>query len=476
MTEEKSHDVVPRGWQRRDFLGAVATGGVAGAAAIGSSGCSSMVLRGLAREAGSGDIEALFARLDAGLGEIDSNQVSRRAIEQLMGSDALDDVIDEDRELLDQGDELGRRMLRSLLVAGMVHDLPSEVRTSPEVRCHLERYGPELDETVMEATRLIGGCPRSARQEVGQFLRERPELAMEMGQILDDRSAEVGLGSGGRNKLRQTCTHLTGRLRRQPPSLLVDECLDKMERDLARHGLDVALWRQLTAGGALHALWGPAEPWSSRAKWAESAAEIPLEEPSVEEIPQESTESLIQALQSDDLAERVAAIRALGDRRSVEAIPALGEILQNDPSPLGRGWALRALRHIGTPEARAAVEPARRDPDERVRALVDQLAPRPQAPPVRQAPAVERPPAASDAGDERQRRLRHTTMAMAVAGNVVEGVGLITLIAGVASGTIEGLYVMTAGSILLGLGFIFTIVGLILYGIHRRRQREGRGR
>lgn len=474
--------------ERREFLGTVAAGSVAGAAAVGSSGCTAMLLRRLAEEVDPEAIEALLARLDAGLDEIDRHDVAGTAIEGLFDGDILEDLTPEDEARLEQSRRSSRRILRALLVAGMIHDLPRAARSSPGIRRAIERLEPELDETMVEATRLIAGCPDSVRDGLGRMMRDDPDLAMRMGEDLDAQAREVGMGSGGRAKLRQTCTHLTGRLRRQPVSLLFEECLDKTEREVARHGVDVGLWRALTTEAPLHALWmDDPRPTRGRAKSPEEGgaeeggvaggAEVQSEAESGEgDGAQPDTETLIRELGSSDVNRRIAAARALGERRAAEAVPALTASLRADPNAAARGWMVRALHQIGTPEALRALELARDDPDERVRQLVEDLVPRPRpAAPAPSAPPSEGPTQEQAEAEESGNRLYTHARNISIGANVHQGVGAILLGVGAAMDSIDGAIIMTVGTIVAGLGFILIIVGFILLGLVRRRRREAGG-
>jgi hypothetical protein len=91
--------------------------------------------------------------------------------------------------------------------------------------------------------------------------------------------------------------------------------------------------------------------------------------------PSASVDELVSGLDSPDPAARITAIRALGDRREAAAAGPLANLLRADPVPEVRGWAVRALDSIGTPEARAALATAaQNDPDVRVRSVAAQLA------------------------------------------------------------------------------------------------------
>lgn len=104
--------------------------------------------------------------------------------------------------------------------------------------------------------------------------------------------------------------------------------------------------------------------------------------------PPSSTDELVRALSSPVAAERVNAIRGLGESRDATAVEPLTTLLRSDPVPEVRGWTVRALHQIGTPEAvRAVVAAARDDPDERVRTMATQLAGPSQQPTASEAAA-----------------------------------------------------------------------------------------
>jgi hypothetical protein len=87
-----------------------------------------------------------------------------------------------------------------------------------------------------------------------------------------------------------------------------------------------------------------------------------------------SLEVHFRGLTSLDPAERIEAIRALGDARAESAVEPLARVLRSDPSPEVRGWAVRALAQIGSAPARAALaQAAQHDGDDRVRRLAIQL-------------------------------------------------------------------------------------------------------
>lgn len=84
--------------------------------------------------------------------------------------------------------------------------------------------------------------------------------------------------------------------------------------------------------------------------------------------------TLLRALTADEPPTRARAAQELGERGDPSVVTALVRVLRTDSSVVVRGWALRALDQLATPEARAAVaRAAASDTDPRVRELAARL-------------------------------------------------------------------------------------------------------
>ncbi len=105
----------------------------------------------------------------------------------------------------------------------------------------------------------------------------------------------------------------------------------------------------------------------------EDAAPSPEQAPAAED-PEDEIDALIAELQVFEPQRRIDAIQALAERGDSSAVPALTNVLRTDPSPQVRGWTVRALHQLDTPEARTAIARARSDADERVSALATRIA------------------------------------------------------------------------------------------------------
>lgn len=376
MAKEQSLD-------RRSFIETAAAGSAAGAVLVGASGCGGFLRRGESGEV-TIDRRALSSHLehlDAGLESIRGTRPISRAVETADDpGEPWGGSRQEVDAFIDRGDELARKSLRSLLLAGAVMDLPDEARELPEIRSRVEAMSDEMDEAVFESTALLATCPASEQRAIQDALRNDPDLVMRVAEVVDERGSTRGLGRTGRRRLREISTHISGRLRRQPPSMLFDECVETVERVVERYGVGVTMERWLASEAVAQAFWGetPGDGEHKENKGPEvgeqGADRSAQDGGSDSSAGSDSTvDQHIQALGEPDVARRVAAAQALGAARSAEAIPALSRALRSDASPEMRGWVLRALHQIGTPEARRAMTVAREDSDERIRQLESEL-------------------------------------------------------------------------------------------------------
>lgn len=486
------------GLDRRRFLGTIAAGSVA---AVGSSGCTSGALHRLTDHIVTEELASFVERLDAALGTVDARLFVREIATAFFDSESIDFSSSELADQFAHTERVERRILRALLVAGMVHDLPVEVRTSEEMRRYLSGFEAELDVTMADTCRLVASLPNEVRDGLREMQRDDPELFMRLSEVLDENATAFGMGRSGRAKLRHTFAHITGRLRRQPPSLLIDECLDTMERSVAQQGFDVDLWRCLTTAPRGHALWEPFASGSAHAKSPEEALEnAESEGEHVTDSTPENTDNdahrmesdtdsedersllrrdrittLIQMLSDADPDQRMNAAHELGTLDAIDAVPALIRVFRLDTNQEVREWTLRSLFQIDAPGARWIVSEARRDRNGRIRHLAQQFSGSSASHTAANQSADHRTDSASESGegvdDTRTRRYEAASRShVAIAGSAIS-VGAFLALGGV-SGTVAGAYVLTVGAILCGIGLIVALVGLILRLAARARRRR----
>jgi hypothetical protein len=234
--------------ERRDFL---RIGTAAGLAAASSGGCafSTRALEAFS----TGSLAGLAGVLDG----VD------RAMEQIGRARLVGGLVPapppeappEQRRRWDEAEELGRKTLRTLYLTGVVKELSAEEQRHPEVQRRLVEAAPEMDEAVLGMTSVIASLTPADRGSLQEELRRDPELGLRISSELDEAARGVGTSLPVRLKTRATVSHLSWRLRVQPPSLLIDEYVDKVLRVGTRSGPAEALRRELAARMSEEAFW-----------------------------------------------------------------------------------------------------------------------------------------------------------------------------------------------------------------------------
>ncbi len=229
---------------RRGFLGAT------GASAVEMAGKSSAgPLLGLANtrrpDAAPPEMDEYVKRIDDGM-----EQLSRWTPSVDLSNGPGDPI--EVQAML-------RTSLQSLFLTGMVADLPLEAQIKPEIQQRIERAGPIFD----EATDRTMAYLKSQTQEDLARIQSRlqnPAVGEMIVNMLDERAEEAGISDWRRAHTRAIFKETEWRLRTQPPSLLVNEYVEKIERltasdvlrevrtrDLAARAGEEAFWQQTTA-------------------------------------------------------------------------------------------------------------------------------------------------------------------------------------------------------------------------------------
>lgn len=241
---------------RRDFLKEAALGSV-GAASLGTAGCAGLLGAGNGSSLGTltdSEMAERLARLDRGLESLNSAPFLETVVspESLERSPRL-------RKYVAGGDALARKSFRTLLTTGLVHDLPPQARNHPDLQARIARQSAEIDETVTEVTGMLSALPERERADIQKTLRKNPDIVMKITEALDADGKALGLESPSRRKIRLAGTDISFRMRRQPPSLLIDHYVGKVERVAARRGADIALQRRVASEAMKDLFWVTAE-------------------------------------------------------------------------------------------------------------------------------------------------------------------------------------------------------------------------
>jgi hypothetical protein len=147
--------------------------------------------------------------------------------------------------LIEDSDELFRKMLRTLFITQSFRDLPVETQLHPAVQDRMAAHLDEIDETVFALTDRLDGMTTEQRRQLRATLRDRPDAAMEIGEVIDQHAAAAGLSRARRKQLRSMMAETAFRLRHEAPGALIDEYTAKVRRMGSQAGasalaLDVA--------------------------------------------------------------------------------------------------------------------------------------------------------------------------------------------------------------------------------------------
>ena len=215
--------------ERRDVLKAGALG-VAAAATVGP-GCATVPHAGA--EGGQGDATGaagpgaeFLALLDRQLGYVGHARFVEEFVTRSHGAARGPDV----QRVVDASDDAFRRMLRTLLITQGFRDLSVETQVEPGVQARMADHMDEIDATVFEIADRLAGIDAAQHARVQAALRDKPDLAMQIGEAVDAHAAAAGLSRARRRQLRMMMMQTAFRLKHEAPGRLVDEYTQKVTR------------------------------------------------------------------------------------------------------------------------------------------------------------------------------------------------------------------------------------------------------
>ncbi len=198
---------------RRGFIG---KGTASAIGIVGASAC--MPRPRLAAQQQStmpADMDEYLARVDAGAAR--------------MGQWSTASVVPEWTGDRDEADALARTTLQTLFITAMIADLPAEAQLRPDVQQRLHAAVPLMNEATERVTNFLGSVSEAdlARVQIG--LRDYAAGdAIFAG--FDREGAASGLSEWRRAQTREIFAQTEWRLRNQPPALIVDEYLTKVNK------------------------------------------------------------------------------------------------------------------------------------------------------------------------------------------------------------------------------------------------------
>ena len=152
-------------------------------------------------------------------------------------------------------DDLGRTSVKALYVTGLFGDLDVQHQLHPQVQERIWSVQPALDDAVLGVDALLRAQTAAEHASLRQRLRQRPELVTQFVDLIDRQAAESGLSERRRQQFRGQADHVAWRLANQPPELLIDEYIAKVEKVSALDVEALAEERWLTARIGEAAFW-----------------------------------------------------------------------------------------------------------------------------------------------------------------------------------------------------------------------------
>jgi hypothetical protein len=143
--------------------------------------------------------------------------------------------------------DLGKKALRALYMAGMFGDLPDAGQVHPGMQARVERALPEMDEAVSEMAEYLSSLSDEQVEHAQQFLKGKDNPAMAIAQRFDDVETALGVSHRRRLQTRAFVTQVVSRLKNQPPRSVFDDYIGRVERLAARSGSVEKIERQMIA-------------------------------------------------------------------------------------------------------------------------------------------------------------------------------------------------------------------------------------
>ncbi len=137
---------------------------------------------------------------------------------------------------------LTKDMARMMLVTSAVRDLPPELQKHAKVQRRLRREAPRIGRTVMRLTDFVKGHSPEELQELQAYLQEHPDHGEEITANLTDFTYRQDMPPERREQARQFMESTTWRMTYQSPSLVLNDCTQKIDRIAARSGFQQENW------------------------------------------------------------------------------------------------------------------------------------------------------------------------------------------------------------------------------------------
>ncbi|MDH5591191.1 MAG: hypothetical protein OEZ65_16565 [Gemmatimonadota bacterium] len=153
------------------------------------------------------------------------------------------------------GETLARDAMISLYMTGMFGDLPAEYRAHTGMQDRMWAAQPTMDRALDGVMEFLRSRTPDDLSRVRSTLRDRPEVLHEVVTTIDTEAARSGVSESRRAQLRTMFTDVAWRLANQPPELIIDEYVGKVERATASDVESAARQRSQAAHATEEMFW-----------------------------------------------------------------------------------------------------------------------------------------------------------------------------------------------------------------------------
>ncbi|MDX1493990.1 MAG: hypothetical protein R3253_08035 [Longimicrobiales bacterium] len=234
---------------RRDFI-KKGTAGATGFAAVGAPRPKEAPRSTGTRPEQPADMEKYLEQVDYGV-----ERISGWPVADMLGTSG---------ESSGSTEELVRKSMLSLYMAGMFGDLSVENQLHPGMQDRMWSASSTMDEALDEVTTFLQSRSNEELERVRTTLRDRPDVLRQVVGLVDEQAERSGISDPRRAQLRAMFNDVAWRFEHQAPSLLIDEYVGKVQKLAATDVEDAAHQRWLMAKIGEEVFWQAQESLRDR--------------------------------------------------------------------------------------------------------------------------------------------------------------------------------------------------------------------
>jgi hypothetical protein len=152
--------------------------------------------------------------------------------------------------------ELVAKSLGAMHTVATLSELPQDTQRHPDVQRRLWASLPDVHDATMSMADRLDAMTAEERRRVDERIRKDDGLPMRIAEVLDGEAKARGIPDAHRFRMRTIATHIAWRLKTQGAGAVIDDLVGKVDRVIARHGVDAELQRAVAAKVAEAQLFG----------------------------------------------------------------------------------------------------------------------------------------------------------------------------------------------------------------------------